>query len=74
MRTIETDATVTKDGRLVVEVPPDVPPGQHHVKLMIEEPTDARKDGTTEFLVIHVDSWPDNLSLSREDIYGDEGR
>lgn len=74
MRTIKTDAVVTKEGKLTVQVPPDVMPGEHKVKLVIEDAEVEKEGGPAEFLVIHVDSWPDGLSLRREDMYGDEGR
>jgi hypothetical protein len=74
MRSIDLDAVVTEDGKLIVTVPPDIRPGEHHVRLVVEEPPDPRRDGTVEFLVIHVDSWPTDLSLSREAMYGDDGR
>lgn len=37
MRTIETKATVTDDGKLIVQAPPDIPPGEHHVVVVIDE-------------------------------------
>jgi hypothetical protein len=74
MRTIETNARVTEDGELTIHVPPDVPPGVHRVKLVVEDPLDTGKPKPSEFLVIHIDSWPEGLSLRREDMYGDDGR
>jgi hypothetical protein len=45
MRTIETTATVSPEGMLVVQVPSDIPPGDHRVVLVIEEqPTDQFLD------------------------------
>ncbi|MBW4695123.1 MAG: hypothetical protein KME27_25515 [Lyngbya sp. HA4199-MV5] len=37
MRTIETTATITKDGQLTLQVPPDLSPGQHRVVVVIDE-------------------------------------
>ncbi|MBW4695134.1 MAG: hypothetical protein KME27_25570 [Lyngbya sp. HA4199-MV5] len=37
MRTIETTATITADGQLTLQVPPDLSPGQHRVVLVIDE-------------------------------------
>jgi hypothetical protein len=37
VRAIETRATVTPDGKLLAEVPADVPPGEHHVVLVIQD-------------------------------------
>ena len=37
MRTIETTATVTNDGKMTVQLPPDIPEGEHRVVVVIEE-------------------------------------
>ena len=75
MRTIETTATITAEGTLIVPVPPDIPPGPHHIVVWIDDQpglpdTRARHD----FPVIHVGAWPADLFLRREDMYGDDGR
>jgi hypothetical protein len=75
MRTIETTATITAEGTLIVQVPPDIPPGPHHIVVWIDDQpglpdTRARHD----FPVIHVGAWPADLSLRREDMYDDDGR
>ena len=44
----------------------------------LRQRTQATKSTTRkeslDFPVISVGRWPDNLSLSREDLYGDDGR
>ncbi|MBW4499019.1 MAG: hypothetical protein KME57_05450 [Scytonema hyalinum WJT4-NPBG1] len=80
MKTIETIATVTADGKITVQLPPDIPAGEHRVVVMIDEQPLPKKTEAKEkrlpldFPVIHVGSWPENLSLRREDMYGDDGR
>jgi hypothetical protein len=37
MRTIETQATITEDGTLIVPVPRDLAPGPHRVVVVIDE-------------------------------------
>ncbi|KAB8315539.1 hypothetical protein SD81_029570 [Tolypothrix campylonemoides VB511288] len=80
MKTIETIATVTADGKITVQLPPDIPAGKHKVVVVIDEQPLVEKQVTKEkrspldFPVIHVGSWPENLSLRREDMYGDDGR
>jgi len=72
VRTIETTATVGPDGTLTARVPPEVPPGQHRVVVVIEE--EWRGEETTElfdFPAHNVGPWPEGLSLRREDMYGD---
>jgi len=68
--TIEGNATVTPDGKLTVQVPPDVPPGEHHVVVQIDEKP-ATKTGRPEitFAAHDVGPWPDNYSVKREDLY-----
>lgn len=75
MRTIETTATITAEGTLIVQVPPDIPPGPHHIVVWIDDQPglpDAR--ARHDFPVIHVGAWPADLSLRREDMYDDDGR
>lgn len=79
MRTIETTAMVSPDGTLTARVPPDVAPGAHQVVLVIDEPQVKHGPERSErqplvLPTIHVGAWPADLSLRREDMYGDEGR
>ena len=75
MRAVEAKATITEDGRLTVRVPPDIPPGEHRVKVIFEdEPATIGSPLGSDFPLIHVDAWPEDLSLRREDMYDDWGR
>ncbi|MBI3798281.1 MAG: hypothetical protein HY268_15120 [Deltaproteobacteria bacterium] len=75
MRTIETTATVTSDGKLVLEVPPDIPPAEHQVVIVIEEqPIKKEIQSLANFPVRDYGPWPANLSLRREDMYDEWGR
>ena len=80
MKTIQTIATVTADGKITLQLPADIPAGEHQVVVIIDEKPLVEKAQTKEkrppldFPVIHVDSFPENLSLRREDMYGDDGR
>jgi len=75
MKTIETQAMVSDDGTLTAKVPPDIKPGEHHTVILIDESqkTDTRRL-PLQFPVDHYGAWPQNVSLRREDIYGDDGR
>jgi hypothetical protein len=75
MRTVKTVATVSEDGTLTLKVPPDILAGEHQVVLVIaEKPAKKEKLPLLGFPVIHVSEWPVDLSLRREDMYGDWGR
>ncbi len=75
VRTIETIATVTLDGTLTVRVPPDIEPGEHRITVVFDEqPAAEAQVLPLDFPVISVGSWPEDLSLRREDMYDEWGR
>lgn len=75
MKTIETDATVTQDGQLTLQLHLNVPPGQYRVLVVLEEPSPVSTQRPPLNLpVVDVGTWPEDLSLRREDMYGDDGR
>jgi hypothetical protein len=75
MKTIETTATVTEDGKLIAEVNGDIAPGEHHVVVVIDEKLVVKQERPPlNFPVMSVGPWPENLSLRREDMYDDDGR
>lgn len=74
MKTIETTAVVGEDRKLTVQLPPDVAPGRHRIVLMVDEPEARAASTLDDFPTIDVGPWPDDLSLRREDMYGDDGR
>ncbi|MGA7733499.1 MAG: hypothetical protein WCD37_19725 [Chloroflexia bacterium] len=77
MITIETKATVTADHKLVIEMPDTVEPGEHDVVVVIGQGSFKPANGNTRqeitFSAHDVGPWPENLSLRREDMYGDDG-
>jgi hypothetical protein len=44
MRTIETQATITEDGTLIISVPRDLTPGKHRVVAVIDETVSSPLD------------------------------
>ncbi|MFN6501746.1 MAG: hypothetical protein RMX65_032815 [Nostoc sp. DedQUE01] len=80
MKAIETIATVTKDGKITAQLPLYIPEGEHHVVIVIdenplpEEVQSKEKRLPLNFPVHNCGLWPENLSLRREDMYGDWGR
>lgn len=75
-RTITAIGTVTSDGKLVIPVPADIPQGSHEVVVILEEqmPANEIADNQTrdEGLPVHdLGPWPEQLSLSRKDLYDD---
>jgi len=76
MRTLELIGQVESGGRLTVQLPSDIPPGEHQMVLVIDErpltPSETRS--MDDFPVDDYGPWPEGLSLRREDIYGKWGR
>jgi len=78
MRRIETKGTVD-DGQLSVQVPEDIAPGEHKIVVLIDEQADEQAprqqpDDLSDQPVFHIGSWPEGLSLRREDMYDERGR
>ncbi len=67
MITIETHGTVTPDGRLSVRVPATVELGEHRVVVIEEKVSAPQRPPLADFPAV-------DLSLRREDMYGDDGR
>lgn len=72
MKTIETSLIVTEDGNLILPQSQELEPGEYEVLLVIEKKSkEQKKKPVREFPPIHVDRWPENFSVRREDIYDD---
>lgn len=75
MRTIEATVEIPEDGRLTLQLPPDVPRGRRRIVLVVEEQLEERKAALlADFPVVDVGPWPEGLSLRREDLYDERGR
>jgi hypothetical protein len=77
MHVIETAGLITSDGTLqvVAQVSAQIPPGECRVLVVIEEGSrPPSPPPALDLPVLPVTSWPENLSLHREDIYGDWDR
>lgn len=80
MKAIATTVIVTADGKITLQLPPDIAPGEHQVVLVIDEQSVPPKLVTKKerpplnFPVHDVGPWPANLSLRREDMYDEWGR
>jgi len=74
VKTITTIATVTADGKVTLQLPPDIAPGEHQIVLVIDEDIKTGKPETKKerlplnFPVHDVGPWPADLSLRREDM------
>ena len=72
MRTIETNALVTEDGKLIVPMPADIAPGEHRVVIVIEEqPTVIleKKRVPLKFSAYPVGLIDETFTFRREELY-----
>ena len=78
MKSIETIATVTKDGKITVQLPLDIPAGEHHVVIVIEEKSliekaeSQEKKAPLKFSAYPVGLVSENLTFRREDLYAND--
>lgn len=70
LKAIETTATVTGDGSIIVDID-ELAPGQYRVIILIEEEQRATARPPLALPVHDVGPWPEGLSLRREDLYDD---
>ncbi|MCC5653843.1 hypothetical protein LC609_29500 [Nostoc sp. XA013] len=78
MKTIETIATVTKDGKITAQLPLDIPEGEHQViivideKLLTEETENKEKKAPLKFSAYPVGLVSESLTFRREDLYAND--
>jgi hypothetical protein len=77
IRTIEAVVKIEEDRRLIVQLPADVPLGIHRVVAVLDDapvPSAQDANGVWAFPVLANAVWPADMPLTREEIYGDDGR
>jgi hypothetical protein len=75
MRTIETTAEVGTDGKLIVQLPLDVPAGPHQgVVVVDEQPAALPTREPLTFSKHDLTLIDPSFTFRREDLYGDDGR
>ena len=78
MKTIQTIATVTADGKITLQLSADIPPGEHQVVVIIDEMPLQEKAQTKEkpqplkFSAYPVGLVSEGVTFRREDLYADE--
>jgi hypothetical protein len=75
MKTFETIAVVSPDHTVTLNVPPDIPVGEHRLVVVIEDyPGQGRARVPLSFSSYPVGLISDAFTFQREDLYGDDGR
>jgi hypothetical protein len=74
MRSIDIRIKVKSDGEWVLPPLPDVEPGEYQAVLVLEAEKPSPVRQPLVLPALDLGPWPENLSLRREDMYGDDGR
>lgn len=81
MRAVEAVLKVSPDGSAVVNTEKPLRPGLHKIMIITDEAAilegnqpRKEKKHLLDLKSIHVEGWPRNSTLRREDIYDDDGR
>jgi hypothetical protein len=74
MRTLQLTATITADRELKIQLPPDISAGDYQIVLVLEEQPTQEQRKPFQFPVDDYGPLLTELSLRREDMYGDFGR
>jgi hypothetical protein len=75
MKSITYIATVDRDRKAIIDLPADIAPGTYTLRVYVEEQQPQILENPFQELPT-VSAWEQlqDVSLRREDIYGDEGR
>jgi hypothetical protein len=73
MPVVHATIRVDADGTISGKAPRGVPPGEYETPIDVSERKPRPKRQRLD-LPLHDARWDDNVSLRREDIYGDDGR
>lgn len=74
MRVLTVVGTVREDHTLTVQVPPDIPPGNQNVVLVMEDSALVPAARPLELTPHPVGPADPQTTYRREEIYGDDGR
>lgn len=75
MKTIETIATVTADGKITIQLPVDISSGEHRVVVVIDEKPlleIEEKQLPLKFSAYPVGLVSENITFRREDLYAND--
>jgi hypothetical protein len=73
MRTIEATGVVNADHTITLKLPEDFPEGDCHVLVSSDAKTPSLTD-LPPLEMLDIGPWPKGFTVSREQIYGDDGR
>lgn len=72
-RKVKLTLHVRADGKIDVDAPTRLPPGDHEAVVDLPEVSDSSTPQLDDFPISHT-PWDPTATFRREDIYGDDGR
>ena len=77
IKTIDMVIDVPDNRAIRLQLPPEIAPGRHRMIAIIDEPLSTENILSSDswtFPVVQDAQWPENYPVSREEMYGDDGR
>lgn len=78
MKSMQVIATVSFDGKLIVQLPRSIPPGEHRVVLVMDDkiatPPVKIPRPSLQLNVLKWEAWPVESTFRREELYEDDER
>lgn len=76
MRNVNLHVTVPADRKVVVQLPDDIDPGEADLTVIVRKSRPARAEPCIldRLPSLSVGPWPEDLSFSRKELYGDDDR
>jgi hypothetical protein len=76
MRNLNLHVTVPNDRRVIVQLPEDVGPGEADITIIVcrRQPVHAESSILSRLPSLSVGPWPEGVTFSRSELYGDNDR
>ena len=73
MHEIHLEAYVDEDRTVRLQLPNEVAPGKHRITVVVDGEEPAETD-TFRIRVFDLPGWPSDVTMRRQDLYGDDER
>lgn len=76
MRNLNLHVTVPADRKVIVQLPDDVDPGEADITVIVRKSRPIRSEPSllNRLPTLSVGPWPEGVTFSRQELYGDDDR